>query len=212
MTTRTKALALFPIKKLHYFSGITLAVFITFHLINHLASLMGSATHIEWMELFRKVYRHPIIETLLTAAVVFQIATGVKLLSKKKERIKAEKIQIYSGLYLSFFLLAHVSAVFAGRYLEHLDTNFYFAGVGLNYYPSVFFFIPYYFLAVSAIFLHIASLHYLKTKSVWTSYVIATIGIITSVLIIIGFTNEFQWLEVPVEYQHFIEKYFGKGH
>lgn len=93
--------------------------------------------------------------------------------------------------------------------MEHLDTNFYYAGVGLNYYPATFFFIPYYFLAVASISLHIASLHYLKTRATVTSYIIAGAGVLAAVLILIGYTGAFQWREVPPEYEDFIRQYFG---
>lgn len=196
-------------KNVHHISGVILAVFISFHLINQLFSLAGPDAHIGLMENFRKVYRHPVIETVLLAVVVFQIITGARLVFSKHARIAAERIQLYSGLYLSFFLLVHVCAVLTGRYVEHLDTNFYYAGVGLNYYPATFFFIPYYFLAVASISLHIASLHYLKTRATAISYAIAGAGVLAAVLILIGYTNVFHWREVPPEYEDFIRQYFG---
>src|SRR5687768_1347562 len=65
-------------KKVHYFSGVTLAIFIGFHLLNQLLSLDGPALHIAWMERFRMVYRHPVIESLILAAVAFQFVTGIR--------------------------------------------------------------------------------------------------------------------------------------
>ena len=130
------------IRRLHYISGITLSVFIGFHLLNHLFALAGPATHIAFMEKLRTVYRQPIIETILLLAVVIQIASGIRLLFNRQKKMIAEKIQIYSGIYLSFFLIVHVSAIIAGRQIEHLDTNFYFAGAGLNLYPATLFFSP----------------------------------------------------------------------
>jgi hypothetical protein len=200
----------FSAKKWHYFSGIILSVFIAFHLFNQLASLIGPATHIEIMKFFRKIYRHPLIESILLLSVISQLFTGIKLLFSKtwKTLVMVEKIQVYSGLYLSFFLIIHVSAVLSGRYIIGLDTNFYYTGVGLNYYPATFFFIPYYFLAVASITLHISAIHYLKTKSLWSSLTIATIGSIVSILIIVGFTDYFHWRIVPLDYQNFIHESF----
>lgn len=197
------------VSKLHHISGITLSIFIGFHLLSHLFSLAGPEKHIEITELFRTVYRNPVVETLLLAVVGFQIITGIRLLFGKKAQTPAEKIQVYSGLYLSLFLLAHVSAVLMGRYVEHLDTNFYFAGASLNVYPAPFVFVPYYFLAVTAISLHVASLHYLRTKSFLTAYGIAIAGITTAILILLGFTDFFRWRDVPVEYRNFILGFFG---
>lgn len=196
------------IKSIHYLSGLTLSVFIFIHLINHLLSILdGPELHIEWMEKFRKIYRNQFVELLLLTSVLFQIITGIYLLFANQEKIFVKKIQIYSGLYLSFFLVIHVSAVITGRQIEHLDTNFYYAGVGLNFFPSIF--IPYYFLSVVAVFLHVASLHYINTNSMNTSILIGIIGILISILIILGFTDFLQWREMPLEYINFINKYLG---
>jgi len=197
------------IKQLHYGSGIVLSLFIGFHLLNQLFSLAGPDTHIAVMEKFRHVYRHPVIETLLLSAVFIQVVSGSRLLFNRKKKIIAEKIQLYSGIYLSFFLIVHVSAVIAGRLTAQLDTNFYFAGVGLNTYPATLFFIPYYLLAVCSISMHIASLNFLKTRSKWYSCLIGATGVLVALLIIAGYTNCFQWREMPLDYRLFIGQYFG---
>lgn len=198
------------VKKLHHFSGIILSVFIAFHLLNHLSALAGPGMPAALMEQFRKVYRHPAAESVLLLAVMIQVVSGLRLLRKRKVKSRAEKIQIWSGIYLSFFLLAHVSAVIMGRWIEHLDTNFYFAAAGLNIFPATLFFIPYYFSGVCAIGLHIASLHYLKTRSVRGSYLLGIAGILAAILIIAGYTNFFQWRPIPSTYRQFIGKYFGE--
>lgn len=200
------------IKKIHYVSGVTLSFFIAIHLSNHLVALIGGPQmHIEWMDTFRKIYRTPLVETVLLLAVGFQVVTGIRLLLVKREKNLAQKIQVYSGLYLSFFLILHVAAVISGRYIEHLDTNFYYAGVGLNTFPGVYIFMPYYFLSVVAISLHVASLHYLKTNSKIAAQLIGGAGILAAVLIMVGFTNGFQWYAMPVDYLEFIQKSLGKG-
>lgn len=200
------------VKKLHYFTGLTLSLFIGFHLLNQLFALAGPEAHIALMEKLRKVYRHPVIETILLLVILIQVVSGIRLLFNRKKKTIAEKIQTYSGLYLSLFLIGHVSAVILSRQVEHLDTNFYYIAAGLNLNPATLFFIPYYFIDVCAISLHIASLHYLKTKSKWSSYLIGGTGILVAMLIIAGYTNFFQWREVPMEYRQFIEKYAGKGY
>ncbi|MBC9914826.1 hypothetical protein [Chitinophaga varians] len=205
MTKRTTALYT---KAGHYWSGITLAVFIGFHLFNQLASLMGANAHITVMQAFRTVYRHPVAETILLAAVAFQVITGLLLIFTRKRSSLAEKIQVYSGLYLSFFLLFHVGAVLYGR-SRGLDTNFYFAAAGLNIYPATFFFIPYYLLAVSAISLHVAAIHYIKTGSRRWSGAIAVTGLLAAVLIITGFTNGFRWRHMPAANEQFIRQSVG---
>jgi len=197
------------IKTWHHISGIILAVFIGFHLLNQLMSLGGPEAHIHFMDRLRVVYRYPPVEVLLLAAVFSQLVSGIRLLFSREKRSTAEKIQRYTGMYLSYFLLVHVSAVFLCR-LHHLDSNFWLAAVGLNYHPATFYFLPYYFLAVTSITLHVAALHYRKTNSRWSTAAIAAAGTVTAVLILIGFTAMFGWRDAPPAYQQLILPYFGR--
>lgn len=54
---------------LHFLGGTILAGFVLLHLSNHLLSLAGTSAHIEAMELLRKIYRQPILETILLGTV-----------------------------------------------------------------------------------------------------------------------------------------------
>jgi ABC-type sulfate transport system permease component len=56
---------------------------------------------------------------------------------------------------LALFLLIHVSALLFGRAVLDLDTNVHFAAAGLQAWPYSLFFVPYYFLAVLAVFTHL---------------------------------------------------------
>ena len=80
------------VKSLHYISGITLSVFIAFHLLNHLFALDGPDKHIQIMDQFRRVYRHPVVETLLMLVVLFQIVTEIRLINKRHAQLITEKI------------------------------------------------------------------------------------------------------------------------
>ena len=99
-----------------------------------------------------------IIESLLISCVLFQSISGCILIYKRKglRHTFLEKAQVWSGLYLAFFLINHLFAVFAGRLILDLDTNVYFAISGFYVFPFSLFFVPYYFLAVSSIFVHLA--------------------------------------------------------
>lgn len=208
MSSNNRKFFVIDIKRWHYCAGIILSVFIAFHLLNQLFSLAGPEAHIRLMALIRKVYRHPVVETILLTAVVTQLVTGITMLFGKSRKTPAEKIQVCSGIYLSFFLLFHVGAVLYGRAV-HLDTNFYFAAAGLNYFPASLFFIPYYVLAVSAISLHVAAIHYLKTGSKRIACTIGGIGILTSLVIVTGFTTGISFEEMPDAYQHFMLRVMG---
>lgn len=179
------------------------------HLFNHLYSLFGVKAHIELMNEFRVIYRNIIAETLLLFAVGIQIISGVKLFLKKRKTVSDffDRLQIWTGLYLAIFLLIHLSAVLSGRLIMNLDTNFYFGVAGLNTFPLNLFFIPYYGLAIISFFAHISVVHSKKMKKKLLgiepnkqSYIILIIGIILTIVIFYGLTNEFNGVEIPAEY------------
>lgn len=198
------------LKTIHYFSGLSITVFIGLHLFNHFISIFGVEAHIEWMDFFRKFYRHPILETLLLLAVTIQIVSGIKLFFGKRKTDNGfyEKLQIWTGLYLAFFLVIHLSAVMAGRWILMLDTNFYFGVAGLNTFPFNLFFIPYYALAILSFFGHVAAIHAQKMKKAifgigveQQAKVILVIGFIVTLILFYGLTNGFNGLEIPPEYE-----------
>ena len=203
------------IKKIHFISGLTITIFIGMHLFNHLASVIGPEAHIELMDKLRIVYRNRVGETILLLAVVVQIVSGLKLYSSKSKVVSNhfKKLQIYSGLYLVFFLLIHVGAVLIGRYVLSLDTNFYFGVAGLNTFPLNLFFIPYYGLAIVAFFGHIAGIHFQKMeKKIFglsvdnQSNIIIIIGLILAVIVLYGLSNGFTGVDIPSEYEIIIGK------
>ena len=202
-------------KRIHYFSGLTITLFIVLHLFNHAISVLGIENHIELMDKLRLVYRHPILETILLIAVLVQIISGLKLFFSKRKLVKGfyQKLQIWSGLYLAFFFLIHVGAVLSGRYILELDTNFYFGAAGLNTFPFNLFFIPYYGLAILAFFGHIAAIHFQKMKQeifgltiAQQSRLILGIGVLLLVIILYGLTNGFKGIEIPAAYDILIGK------
>ncbi|MEM6343399.1 MAG: hypothetical protein AAF927_05945 [Bacteroidota bacterium] len=146
------------IKKIHRFASIGLVLFIALHLFNHLLAWGGIGLHQSFMEDFRLIYRHPIGEGILFLLIIAQIVSGIWQIKQIPKAERAQnRLQIYSGLYLIFFLLAHTSAVQMARYLSELDTNFYFASIVLLDHSSRIFFIPYYSLGILAFFAHIGT-------------------------------------------------------
>jgi len=157
----------------------------------------------------RVVYRNIIAETILLFAVIIQVFSGIKLFFKKRKNVTDffEKLQIWTGLYLAIFFFIHLSAVLSGRLILNLDTNFYFGVAGLNIFPLNLFFIPYYGLAIISFFGHISAVHSKKMKNKIIgiepniqSYIILIIGIILTLVIFYGLTNEFNGVEIPKEY------------
>lgn len=197
------------VKTVHRTSGIIIAVFTGLHLFNHLCSIAGAEKHIEMMTLLRKMYRNIFAETILLASILVQIASGIKLFRAKRLYAKTafEKLQIWTGLYLAFFLVIHLAAVLAARQFLQLDTNFYFGVAGINTFPFTLFFIPYYGLAVFSVFGHIAAVHSQKMR--WPVFgitpatqgkIILVVGVLLTLILFYGFTNGFRGVEIPGSY------------
>jgi hypothetical protein len=203
------------LKTLHFFSGLTLALFVGLHLFNHLWALAGPAAHIDMMAALRLVYRHPFVEALLLAAVVVQVVSGLRLRRKLRGQVVGfyPRLQLWSGLYLAFFLVVHVSAVMMGRFVLHLDTNFYYGAAGINFFPAMLFFLPYYSLACMAFFGHVAAIHAMKMRTsllgltpVQQAHVMLALGGAFTLVLLYALTQGFHGIDLPSDYHILIGK------
>lgn len=196
--------------KLHRVSAIVIALYVMIHLANHLIALHGIQSHIAFMNDFRRVYRIPAVEILLVICFVYQLGSGIYFIARRwgNRRGLFERLQAISGVYMAFFILVHVSSVLYGRLVLDQDTNFFFAAAGLHVTSTKTFFIPYYTLAVTAFFVHIAcAFHYLgqtyitqKTRN-RVGYIVIAGGAILAVIIVATFGGSFYHIEIPQEYQ-----------
>jgi len=154
------------LKKLHRLSGLVLATFFFFHVINHLCAWWGADAHIRVMKMFRTVYRFPPVEILLLSSALVQVISGPILVWKKGfQKNVYDILQVLSGLYLSFFLFYHIRAVMLGRFVGNIETDFHFAAWGVKNSPADQFFIPYYSLSVLCVFIHVACVHRQKVMA-----------------------------------------------
>ncbi len=167
------------------------------------------------MHALRHVYRNILIETLLLIAVVIQIISGFRLFRvyRKQAVTFFEKLHLWTGLYLAFFFIIHVSAVLGGRFVLHLDTNFYFGVAGINTFPFNLFFVPYYGLAIVAFFGHAASVHNKKMTQPVLGFtpaaqakLILILGICLTGIAFYGLTNQFNGVPIPPQYNVLIGK------
>jgi len=183
-------------ERLHKVSAGFIFAFICLHFANHLVGLQGQGAHQQFLEAARLVYRHPIVELVLLMAFVIQIITGVALAreiwTRKKDFI--HQLQAASGAYMAFFIVIHVGAVFMGRLVFNLDTNFDFAAITLTK-PWIYFFLPYYGLAIMAIFIHIGCICYDIFKKSnkrlgWACLVVAVgVGVYVTYLILMMYSG-----------------------
>ena len=202
------------INLLHRFFASIIIIFIVQHILNHVLALVSIDLHLSFMEGARAVYRNPVVESLLLISLLAQIVLGLRLVyrSSGKHRGFYQWAQVLSGLYLSFFILLHVAAILNGRYSAGLDTNFYFAASGLYAGKLVYFFVPYYFLAIVAVFTHIAcALHcYVGSSSSLAlanklASVIIVAGIIVAALVLAALSGVFYDVTIPETYQAMFE-------
>ncbi|MGY4622877.1 hypothetical protein [Bradyrhizobium sp. USDA 4486] len=98
----------------HGISALIVVVYVIFHLTNHLFAWGGEPAHAEVMEMGRKVYRSPIGEPILVAAMSFQVISGF-VLAWKWSAFRGDfyrTFQLATGFYLSVYILGHLTAVF----------------------------------------------------------------------------------------------------
>lgn len=197
------------IRTWHRRSAVVIVLFALLHIANHLVSLAGIDAHLHWMDQARRVYRHVLAETLLLACVAFQVGSGVWFVARgwKTRSGPLPWLQALSGLYLAFFLLVHVGAVLYGRAVLGLDTNFYFAAAGFFVPPYAWFFAPYYFLAVLALFAHLGCAAYWLAPTAKARLrgalvalpLIAGTGV--ALLIVMSLSGRIQPVDLPAAYK-----------
>jgi cytochrome bd-type quinol oxidase subunit 2 len=161
------------------------------------------------MEVLRTVYRFPLIEGILLLCVTFQVTSGLTFVFRgwKTRTCWVPWLQAGSGLVLAFFLIVHVSAVMFGRAVLNLDTNFHYAAAGLHVPPNHLIFIPYYFVAVVALFAHLGCSAYWQLQKAATRtrtlVVVLTlvVGTGVSLLITLSLAGKIQPVEIPAIYK-----------
>ena len=194
------------LKKIHRTSAVVLLAFTTAHLANHLLALQGIEAHIALMKQLRACYRHPFAEGLLLIAVLAQVITGSLLFWRTRHTLRGfwPRLRAYSGLAIAFFLLQHVPAVLFGRLLQGLDTNFYFAAAVLQGGIHKYYFLPYYLVGVTSVFVHLAAVVYLRLPGVrrraWWSAALMVTGLVLALAIVLCFAGAFYEIRLPDGY------------
>jgi hypothetical protein len=192
----------------HLCSALALSLFLVLHIGNHIAGLFGAQAHIVYMDVARHIYRNPIVEPILIVLVIWQALSGLIMVIRgwKKRRGKVAWLQAISGIYLALFLLNHVAAVLAGRILQNLDTNIYFAAAGFHVPPWHLFFAPYYTLALAALGAHVGCALYWqigpKRKPLHKIALAACliIGATLGLLFVLSMSGQLFDLSIPAEY------------
>ncbi len=196
------------LRRWHRVSACIVAGFVMVHLFNHLFMLSSVDAHTEMMQILRDVYRQPGLESFLLFCVGFQVLSGLALFIRgaRTRRGRLACLQALSGAYLGLFLMIHVAAVLYGRLVLGLDTNFSFAAAGLHVPPNQYFFAPYYFLAIAAVFIHPACAAYwaLQSRAALAHGVFSVVsltGILIAGGLVMAMSGAFYVVEIPPEYR-----------
>lgn len=147
----------------HGIVGAVVLLYVGFHLVNHLFGLIGPEAHATVMALGRKVYRAPLVEPLLVALMLCQVASGLYLAWRwSASALDFQKtFQIASGFYLSVFILGHMNSVFVyARTHLGIPTGWAFATgapTGLIHDAWNIRLLPHYLLGVFFVLAHLSS-------------------------------------------------------
>jgi hypothetical protein len=140
--------------------GLALTVllgFLLYHMANHLMALWSPELHRALLDFGRQWYRAAWLEPVLLAAFAALLASGVAMAWRYAARPGDgyRTLQTVSGVYLLFFLLAHLLAVLGARQ-GGTETDWAFA-VGANgLLDGRGMLTPYYVLALAGLFSHLA--------------------------------------------------------
>ncbi|MEX0968944.1 MAG: hypothetical protein WD046_00715 [Paracoccaceae bacterium] len=211
------------LRKLHKSTAVLLVVFIILHFATHLAGLFGIAAYDRVQAAFRLLYRNPIVEPILLVAFITQIIGGaVLLLGQYRRGLRGRwaKLQAASGAAFLFFIIQHISAMALARWGDGLNTTFYWPAAGMNGAPFVWYFFPYYFLGVTALFLHIACAlrlvlmrsqrHHLALPALWGLTALGLALAITINLMLIGTFYPIVLPEIWVDYLRGFLPFYGR--
>jgi hypothetical protein len=194
------------VRTLHRRCAVVVVLFVLAHLANHAAALGGVAAHLRFMEGARLVYRQPLVEIALLLCVAFQAGSGLWLAGAAWKRRLGwiARLQAASGAYLALFVLIHVGAVLVGRSVLELDTNVHFAAAGLQAWPYQLFFIPYYFLALVAVFAHLGCALARRARSApaLAAGLPLAAGVVFSGLVLAALMGKLYPYEVPQAYRN----------
>jgi MFS family permease len=200
------------LKPWHRRNAALLLVFLGLHLTSHVSALFGPETQSILFQYLRPLYRAPFIEPILIGLFLTQVGLGLILVAprlRQSQKPLWSWIQITSGLYLALFIVNHIFlGILRGRTYAGVETGFYFVASTLVTAPIRYGFIPYYSLAVIALFVHIAAALHWSGRSKRVSFGVLAIGAAVAFITVGYYAGLFYAIELPEAYQRYIEDAF----
>jgi succinate dehydrogenase/fumarate reductase cytochrome b subunit len=210
-------------RNIHRITGLGLALFIILHMGTHLAGLWGIDAYNAAQSFTRQIYRNPLVEPALLIAFAAQIVLGIALISRnfrRKLSMKWPRVQVISGLLFLLFISQHLTAMSLARWVDGLDTNFYWPASVMNGPPFHWYFGPYYFVGVTAMGVHLGCalrLWFLKQNAPTVaaySFWFCTLGSsLIAILIVLMLLGTFFDITLPAEWVAYLNKFtvsFGR--
>ncbi|SEL39616.1 hypothetical protein [Pseudomonas agarici] len=161
--TRSQVQPSSRLRVVHGIAGAITALYVLFHIFNHLFGLISPQAHAAVMDMGRTVYRAAAIEPLLVAVMLFQIVSGLRLAWTWTET-KADRYRVFqvaSGVFMSMFILGHMNSVFIyARTFLNIPTDWAFAAglpAGLIHDAWNIRLLPHYALGVFFVLTHLFS-------------------------------------------------------
>src|SRR5262249_51819642 len=130
-TRPTPAAAPSWLRVAHGISALCIVLlFLALHITNHLFFVEGRADYMVIMKLFRHVYREAVVQPIVVALFLSQVASGLYLamcrVSTPMDTFRT--FQVASGVFLAFYILGHMNSVFIfARAYQGIDTDWGFA-------------------------------------------------------------------------------------
>lgn len=199
---------------LHRGLSLLLVLFVPLHLVGHLAGLGGQAAFDRVQALLRPLYRNPVVEPVLIAALLAQAGLGLWLLAQRGRRGWRPGLmrwQSLSGLVVAVFVIQHIPAMLAARYLAGLDTTYWWPASVASSLPFAVYFWPYYLVGVVGFCLHLGiglSLALRRRGRVQAARRAvaagAVIGVVLGLAILAGISGLLHPAPLPPEWQAYL--------
>ena len=207
------------LRTLHRVTAYFVLIFVLLHISNHLMGLFGFETYNDVQSTLRVIYRNQFVEPILIFSVILQLVVGLILLIKSLKQSRPKSVwswlQVISAILILLTVSEHLIALYFARIVSELNTNFYWPLSVMDGAPFTYYFIPYYFLMVSSLFVHAAAgLHFIGVDRNYSSIVdrlavaLIIVGLLIAITIVLILNQTFYEVALPTEWTEYLRQFF----
>ena len=206
------------LRTLHRITAYFVLIFILLHISNHLMGLFGLELYNEVQSTLRLIYRNQFVEPILIFSVILQLVVGLILLIKSLKQSRPKNawswLQVISAILILLTVSEHLIAFYFARIVSELNTNFYWPLSVMDGTPFTYYFIPYYFLMVSSVFVHAAAgLHFIGVDRNYSPIVdrfavaLIILGLFVALMIVLILNQTFYEVVLPAEWIEYLRQF-----